>query len=333
MQRKKRQHYVPQFHLKNFSLEKKVKKKKEYYIHFFDKTSEINDIANIRNKAQEKYFYDINNDQKIENSLEKIESEVSKVYRGILSNEDISLLEIPRTRGLMSLFLAIQFIRTKYNRELSGTIIKKIRKFLYEKYGQIGNDLEKYLNNAISKEDMEKSHLNQFSPNNIFNFSKMFLLKKWILLVNKTDIPFWTSDNPIVPLNPFNSYPYGNGGVISSGTKLYFPISTELCLCLLDPEIYRSYIRLERIDPYYTLLNVMKAEKYLITDISHVLFQNSLQVKGSFREFYSKNSDFGLAKEMIKKDPKLKNLENRVKIELLKMPDGREIIHTKNIMP
>ena len=63
----KKQHYVPRFYLKNFS----NKNKDGYYIHCYDIDTNKTYPANIKNIAEEKYFYKIG-DENFEEFFQKI---------------------------------------------------------------------------------------------------------------------------------------------------------------------------------------------------------------------------------------------------------------------
>lgn len=67
-ERKKKQHYVPIFYLKNFS----IVKNGEYYIYCFEKASSKKFKVNIKEIACENYFYEIS-----ENVPQELEDAIS----------------------------------------------------------------------------------------------------------------------------------------------------------------------------------------------------------------------------------------------------------------
>jgi len=192
-------------------------------------------------------------------------------------------------------------------------------------------DLKNLIQNMDSDESIKETQLSFFKPERIKELGEDFYNKKWILLVNDTEIPFWTSDNPVVRFNPLNLDPYPNTGLISWGIQIYFPLSSSLCLCMLDPERYSSFKKIEKIDPENVQQNINKVEKMSIK-IEDVIFLNSLQVKECYRQIYSKIDDFELAEKMVKEDPSIKDLENRTEIKVQKnWKPGRDLIVTTNI--
>ena len=238
----KRQHYVPKLHLKHFS---NSGGKKKYYIYYFDKKCEIEGESNINNAAMENYFYgkDIIG-QTIEYSLSKFESNINKIYRDLISSEDPIIFEIPGYKNLFAQFIATQLIRTKdhlehlkvQNKLIKTKILEGGQEFADEELGHQVREMD-------SDEFVKKMQLLGFKEDNVKFFANTFYDKKWVLLINNTPIPFWTSDNPIAQFNPFNWDPYPNMGLISTGMQIYLPLSTKLCLCILDPEIYNFIIK------------------------------------------------------------------------------------------
>lgn len=334
----KKQHYVPQLHLKHFSIEKVLPERKNYHIYFYDKKSEIVGKLNIKKAAMENYFYGQDFiGQSIEYSLSKFESNVDKhIYKDLISSENPDIFEILKYRGLFSQFISIQFIRTKDHREDLKILFKLVKEKILDGKPEI--EFETYeLGRQILEMDSDKvvkeMQLKSFSTDQVNFYTNIFGNKKWILLVNKTPIPFWTSDNPIARFNPCDLSPYPNMGLLSKGMQIYFPLSDKLCLCMLDPEIYKSYNKMEKIDPLDVKLNILHVDKVDIDCIMDIIFINSLQVKECYRQVFSKTNDFDLAKGMIKANPQIKYVENKSKVTLIKnwRGPGRDLIVSDNI--
>jgi len=329
----KNQHYVPQLHLRHFSNTQTIRRKKTHYVYYYDKKMEIKSKINVKHAAMEKYFYD--NEligQTIEHSLSMLESRINKdIYKDLISFEDPMIFEIPKYKMLFSEFLAVQLIRTKHNREDLKVQFKMIKEQVLDGVEDINTDFLKQVQNMDSDESVKEVQLKNFKPENVKHYAKIFYDKKWMLLVNNTEIPFWTSDNPIVRFNPLNLDPYPNTGLISWGIQIYFPLSSSLCLCMLDPERYVSFKKIEKVDPKDVQQNINKVEKMSIK-IEDVIFLNSLQVKECYRQIYSKLDDFELAEKMVKEDPSIKDLENKTEIKVQKnWKPGSDLIISTNV--
>ncbi len=126
-------------------------------------------------------------------------------------------------------------------------------------------------------------------------FASILLKMKWILVTNKSDKPFWTSDNPTFRYNPIRSKFFGNLGIESKGIQLHIPISSALAIIICDP---LEYADIASVLPAFA---------------PSVDFNNSGQVIHSRQYVFSPRDNFALAHEMISKDPELSN-PNRPRI-------------------
>lgn len=146
MNKVKRQHYVPQFYLSNFTEDGE-------YIHVYDKLNNKYYTTNISNLANEKCFYDINwhgdlsnlNPQLVEKEFSRIECEFSRSINEIIK-------EVERGREFSSIdlnvlanFLVLQWLRTRsfrngYIKNWKELLKEELEKELREQ----GIDLSKY---------------------------------------------------------------------------------------------------------------------------------------------------------------------------------------------
>jgi hypothetical protein len=129
---KKRQHYVPQFYLRQFAF--KVKKDKDHIINHYDKVLNMNRADNVNNVAEEHKFYDVPSkslqekyglvvpkdydEQELENTFAFFEGEWGAVFRKISekynkeSNAQPTQFLTDEEKGPLSRFIALQAIRT-----------------------------------------------------------------------------------------------------------------------------------------------------------------------------------------------------------------------------
>jgi hypothetical protein len=150
----------------------------------------------------------------------------------------------------------------------------------------------------VNTDESIKSKQIELLISEVLTFANIMLNMKWILFLNKTNFPYWTSDNPVSRYNPIDQSPFGNLGLLSKGIQIYFPLSTKLSLCLCDPNMYHSF-----------------PEVYEVKNEQNVVFENHLQVKSSTRHIFSIDQDFSLAERMIKSTPELKDI-NRKRVTL-----------------
>ena len=114
MQKIKLQHYVPRFYLRNFS----KLLDKNYIIQCFDKEKNKQFETIIENVGCEKFFYDSKEDtvQSVEKNLAKLEGMFNNSILNLIKLKDLSKLPI-NEKFMLSLFIAIQFLRSKERRE------------------------------------------------------------------------------------------------------------------------------------------------------------------------------------------------------------------------
>ncbi len=310
MTNKSKQHYVPQFYLKNFALRKTKRGKKQFSLHCFDKDLSKYYITNIKNIAQEKEFYDFG-DLSLEKSLSAMESIHSSSIRKIIENPSDKILINLEFRHHLSEFLSLQLMRTKETRESINEMLFKLSKDLYELNGKnMDSNLEKDMDTMIAKSLLKPFHLDLISGT-IEKFSSAFTLKKWCLLENKTKIPFWTSDNPLVQYNTKTKHV--SRGIIVPYSKIFFPISSNLCLCFLDPENFSSFKIEEKFTNIEDIMYNIKTPEYcVIDDVNDIKFLNILQAKGSTRHIFSKSPEnFSTIDKLIKEGKVLKNKDKQ----------------------
>ena len=286
------QHYVPQFYLRQFA----QKKRKSYYIKCFDKSELKSFPANIRNIAGESYFFDPpGSNQPIEKWLARLERRFAKSYYRLIEHQKLKRLSAS-DRIAISYFVSVQWVRTREHREFLRDFSTQLKNRLEEKNvsDQLRDELEMML-----RDDFIVSFQIEDMKTNVNQMARIIRRMKWILLVNNTELPFWTSDHPFTrynPVDPPHSY-MGNLGLLCRGIQIFFPLTPRLSLQLCDPVAY------------YHFPNLMEAE------FGNAVFQNELQVDGSFRYLFSTTDDFSLAKRRIEEYPELGSTD-RQRIQL-----------------
>ena len=228
----KLQHYVPKVYLKNFAQEKKGK----YYINCFDKKTEKSFLVNIEKIAYEEEFYDfVKGDQKTEQALRKIETNFGKTIAKLIKCKDLEKLDEKDNENL-SKFVASQMLRTKELR----LELQQIPEHFLNKFGKkIAEPLKSQNEQSLEKDSIRKNH-SKFILENLEIFKKEIEVLKWILIINKSPFPLWTSDNPVNKHNEIDLSPYGNLGLRSPGFELYLPLSSELTLIFCDPAAFKT---------------------------------------------------------------------------------------------
>jgi ribosomal protein S17E len=283
------QHYVPRTYLKNFSSFNGG----EYYIWVFDKLTEKVFQTNIKNIAFEEEFYNkVSEEQTTEKTLRDIETKFDIVAQKLISVKDLDML-IGEEKDVLAEFIAYQMIRTKGVREE----IKDIPKQLLEKYGDnMNSNFKEQVVDSMTKDSLRKMQNNIIG--NIEVFKKRIKNLKWIVSINKTKFPFWTSDNPVIEYNEIDLFPYGNLGLDCFGFEMHFPINTMLTLTICDN---RRFIELP--------------SKEIIKDYRRIVRERDLQVGYSTRFIFSIDNNFSFAQMKVRENPLIKD-PNRKRVTI-----------------
>lgn len=274
------QHYVPRVYLKNFS----ISDMGEYYIWTLNKKTEKTFNSNIKNVAVKEEFYNkVSEEQDIERLLRNIETKVDNVIQKLIKIKDVNNLD-GKEKDILAEFIAYQMIRTKETREE----IKEIPKQILEKYrNELHPKLKEQIIDSMKEESLREMHKQIIKTAE--EFKEKIKNLKWITLINKIKLPFWTSDNPVAEYNSENLFPYGNLGLECFGFEIHFPISSEVSLKLCDN---RKFSKLP--------------SKEIIRDYRRIIYERDLQVKSSNQFVFSNNNNFDFAKVMLKENPSLK---------------------------
>ncbi len=303
----KNQHYVPKFLLRNFSINQKDQ------IYCYDKTSGRIFQSNVRNQASEKAFYDLfPGEQKasLESHLSGLESTCSYIINDKIIKRGTIRELTPEDHGWLSLFIAIQYLRTKNAR----CVLKQMDEDVSQRIRDMGGDPSTVNNYTEIKGEEELKMFSMLNLSIAREFIPHILNKKWILF--RSDKKFWISDNPVVLQNTTNVSEFrGTLGFAVDGIEIYLPICPSLVLgffCRKSFEaVERDYkMNQEMFDECRRLQlrnYVVKIRREIPLDCisENVTNLNSLQVAFAERFVYSNTDNFELASEMIDNNDKI----------------------------
>jgi hypothetical protein len=296
----KNQHYVPRFYLKLFAFEKTK-------IWVYDKSTKSQFISSILNIAADNYFYDDveldkkhNKEQYLENLYSEIEDKFAHNFNPILESiKHSDNFEISKNdRQIIANYLVTQIDRTKEHRE-------ETYQFTVELYNQLKdkgfnedqliklgfetdqfNEKELHLESIISGNEMRET------------LAEILFEHIWVIFKNETKCNFYTSDVPIVKHGHLSGENRSEEGYGSPGIEIAFPLNPKYLLVLFDREYFYD---MENWDG--KILSLKKLE--------NIEYYNSMQVALSYRQIFSNSNNFDTAKEMLKSNPELSNLQRK----------------------
>lgn len=292
------QHYVPRFLLRHFGTGKKDS------IHVFDKLTGAAFTTNVKNVAAESRFYDYRVGGQgftIEPSLSKLESLAKPIIKSVLEADSLNSLST-EDRGKLSIFLAIQFIRTKSFRERFRELPKQLEESLRRKEGPeadlsaISHLFKVPTDNEITQQTIH--HMSRAEE-----YAVQFGNKLWVLISTDVRHPFLISDNPIGLQNRIDHGLLGNIGLAIHGIEIYFPLSPRRALAMWCPTHEAMLLQAASAQGshsfFHDVLRAMDSGAPLAYAPEFVRNFNSLQVGYAERFVFSATNDFSLAREMI----------------------------------
>lgn len=256
-QKKTRQHYVPQFYLKYFAIGNSDN------VFCYDKINKKSFQTNSRDICCEINFY---SPKQAEESLEKVFSECESywnfLFKKVIESEDLSILNTEEFAGLL-IFLVLQKQRTMKRRKL----VSSARKFQISKINEKFTDWKIVPSTDLERIDHLLSMIELYTEdmNNVFK-------NNWELIINNSQVPFFTSDDPLIQQLVKNAKRFRNSYV-----KNYFPITPKLLIVSEPLTSQGVYITKESI-----------SDKNTITKFNQLTFNNAFRfiiLNNNFTDF------------------------------------------------
>lgn len=228
MPQKKKQHYVPQFLLKNFA-----DNAGKFYVFQLQKNIILDAPIPYKQQCQTDYMY--GKDVQWENTLGVLETAASVAIAKIIKNECLSNSD----KSVIKQFILFQYLRTEQTVENSKSIIenglKQIIPTIADFY-KLDNSKEfardfakKYVHTHFPRKELATSHLNMAQR----DYSSLEDLR---LVILKSNESFLCSDNPVILDNFFQ--PQFGRGYNCAGVILILPISSKYAILLYDYKVY-----------------------------------------------------------------------------------------------
>jgi len=296
----KKQHYVPQFYLRRFANEERF--------FAYDKQRRHLYPTNVRDVASERYFYDVpafdsvaGVAQALESFFQPFETAGAVVVAYLDELELLSGAGVIRDQDRidLSLFLGLQYLRTKEARESLAQLNEALEKTKFLAFlRQTAPDLEatgEMFDLTSSDERRALVHATAVLDEDTRIAASGWIHRHyWILLRNVTAIPFVTSDHPVAVHNSVGGRTYALGGLGNFGTEVAYPLSTRTLLLAVE----------RRAFPQGAALN---GTMQVAANPEHIVYYNSLQVLYSYSQVFGPKEGLDLAADMVKETPELGN--------------------------
>lgn len=235
MAENKNQHYVPRFYQRHFSDDGLMTG-----VYIF-KTKKYLSKGQIKHQASADYFYSKN--LKIEKALGVLEGIADEVMDSLLANPKRRLTD--KQGEALYVHTMMQLGRTLYQTKrqekaitvLSQNLLKELKRI--DEENQLGqyDDLPY---DAIEHTNIKFKEPGAFVLGNYAQLIPVCRDLKCKVLINNTNVPFVTSDNPVCMYNQYlERLGLNNGGLAQRGLQLYMPVSPNVALMYYDPQVYK----------------------------------------------------------------------------------------------
>jgi hypothetical protein len=292
MSKVKNQHFVPQFYLRNFSINKSK-------INVYDKILKKSFISGIDSIACDKYFYD--NDafneyfgvQIIEKTFGDFEGMVAPILDALLERLGSGKFAgFENTeKEMLSEFLYYQMIRTRESRTRQEQFHGMMKSELLER-GFTMEQLKEY--GFTENYDSKNEHLRRIvSPLDIQEMISEIQQRIWIPVKNVTKYLFYASDDPVVRHN------HEERGHM--GYELFIPLSPIYGLIVLVRQDFKD-------------MEVNEDKVMNLYDKEYIKWYNHLQVSQCTRQVFSIDSNFKFVEKIISENPQV-SIANRPRLE------------------
>lgn len=299
MTKTKKQHYIPQFLLRNFSKGRKSKAK----VWVLDKRNGRTYLASVKNVGHENFFYEYHGesgDHELEELMQKIDSIGSGIIAGINNHE--RLPDSSEDFVWLTYFVAAQMMRTPMTRN----DMENFRQLIINTWGK---DIRAHPDDPktlgeYGPEDAKANSLKILSD--VPEFAKLLHEKVWSLCEAPSSMPFIISDNPVVRHNMVDRGPRGNLGLRNEGIEVYMPLSPKFAIHAICPKLANAALLTPELAPRYS--QALQNGKPILHAPENAEFANSLQVIWAERFVYAKEQEhLEMPIDMLRTNPELKD--------------------------
>lgn len=206
-------------------------------------------------------------------------------------------------KDLMAFFIAIQFIRTKSFRENFGDMIAKVCQTLVYKHQMKNEDaLPKEAFEFKANPDWVKLQHSSMILDKELTLETAKILRNhiWVIYVNKSESPFYTSDNPIAIIPHKRDKYRCHAGLASKGVEIVFPISSKLLLAMYEKTTYNEIFSDKQF--------------HVLTSENDINYFNYHQVLQRYRCIFSEKNNFEFAKKIYEENPELQKYQSRIEV-------------------
>jgi hypothetical protein len=280
----KNQHYVPRCYLRSFTFNNKL------VVYNKDIKTILKD-QNVEKFAVEEWFYDFSDDeiadyqrylpnfekQFLEKLFsDKIEPELSAIINKLPQNipnnvDNFNVCISKNDKKEIAYQIIFQIFRTRKYRDFLGSYYQLDDKFTRKLHIESLLDID-----------------------NIQIFNNILMKAVWSIYINKSNIKYITSDNPIILLDINTGETYFENHHSSNNIELFYPLTPNILINI-------------HLNHFFKFMENSSKDFFEEIDVNHVDYANSLQIRNASRfVFSSEHFEIDSAKNFL--DRSLKSL-------------------------
>lgn len=308
----KKQHFVPKHYLRNFTRDGDQ-------IFAFDKLAKTRFQTSISNVANEQYFYDfpkkdIPNEKErqiVENILSVTDSDSKRILDATLQMITAKQRITRNQKRNMAFLMTIQYFRTSEYRNYLIESFDKMAKITFAQTHRLTPSEKSALGELEFNPNLVSAYhaKTMFNPELVNSVATVLQNHIFIIGINNTPQPFYTSDVPIVKKAHKKHPIHSTLGLASEGIEIAFPLSPQYILVLKERRFFKE---LKNLDCKSKIFNKKEVKYY-----------NALQVIQSLRQVYCPTDSFGQVQEIYNKHPEAFTADRtRIQVNIYPQPHG-----------
>jgi hypothetical protein len=274
MANKKNQHYVPQSYFRCFS------ENRPCINVLLKESGKIIHNASIKGQCSEDNFYGCRDNEELMTIMELDVKHILDDFRKVKNNKDLQ--ELYSSNHFSKIYIAILLQRTRTELEtqkMKFRVDGLVNEYLKDAI-RLDKNAHKLLKDNVDSLNFEYPHEYYVGLHmqNIYPGCHYLTDLGIHVLKNKTRIPFIFGDSPVVFYNQYyrNVTSRGVLGFSTPGLMIFYPLSTDTILLLLDETVYEC--------PWKDDCVYEVTEEF---DIKHL---NKLQLHNAYKSIYFTNS-------------------------------------------
>lgn len=225
-----------------------------------------------------------------------VESYAAPIVKRVLDGAGVLALS-PRDGQWLRVFVLVQMLRGPGLRAMIADKDRRMRSFFPD--GKMSEQAAKQIGTLTEQESVQASLVFPFAmlPDFLPVFSRLFSY----VATAYPGTTFLMGDSPVVRHNSTPSRHYGNLGIGCRGIEVYMPLSKDVMLCFLDPELAGRLAVIQR-----DIRSAMERGTRVRFTGENVTYIKSLQVMYAERFLVASDGDFALPMKMLADNPRFR---------------------------